>query len=329
MGCFAGGDLSRIEVDTVERVEPGQSGGKMGEDKTVTGPHLDDPPSTAPTRNHLRDMVDDAGMMTQEEILETVRETIEEVRFRRHRGPEVLMEALQGTVVARLDGVGEGGVANQLPGQSPSSAERFFIDLSREAGPKELQNVSRHGLGTSVEGKVRSGAVDSHGQRVWISKGFVQAGVSMRMRLRKPLPALPCHEGGEDHEQGTGNVGGAAHPLAEATYLAMRRAFDRLSERPVAALIDGNQAPDLPCPIEMIIDGDAYVASISAASIIAKVERDRMMVEFCAQYPGYAFAKHKGYGTPEHQRALAELGPCPIHRHSFKPVRQAAGIIAA
>ncbi|MEZ5973107.1 MAG: ribonuclease HII [Hyphomonadaceae bacterium] len=117
--------------------------------------------------------------------------------------------------------------------------------------------------------------------------------------------------------------------ILQATYLAMQRAFDGLSERPVAALIDGNQAPDLPCSIEMIIDGDAHVASISAASIIAKVERDRMMVEFCAQYPGYAFAKHKGYGTPEHQRALAELGPCPIHRRSFKPVREAAGIIAA
>lgn len=116
--------------------------------------------------------------------------------------------------------------------------------------------------------------------------------------------------------------------ILQATYLAMRRAFDGLQERPVAALIDGNSAPELPCPIEMIIDGDAYVASISAASIIAKVERDRMMVEFCAQYPGYAFAKHKGYGTPEHQRALAELGPCPIHRRSFKPVRDASGLAA-
>lgn len=115
--------------------------------------------------------------------------------------------------------------------------------------------------------------------------------------------------------------------ILQATYLAMRRAFDALSERPVAALIDGNSAPDLPCPIEMIIDGDAYVASISAASIIAKVERDKMMTAFCAQYPGYAFSKHKGYGTPEHQRALAELGPCPIHRRSFKPVRDA--LIAA
>ena len=116
--------------------------------------------------------------------------------------------------------------------------------------------------------------------------------------------------------------------ILQATYLAMRRAFDGLQERPVAALIDGNSAPELPCPIEMIIDGDAYVATISAASIIAKVERDRMMVEFCAQYPGYAFAKHKGYGTPEHQRALAELGPCPIHRRSFKPVRDASGLAA-
>lgn len=116
--------------------------------------------------------------------------------------------------------------------------------------------------------------------------------------------------------------------ILQATFLAMRRAFDALPERPVAALIDGNAAPDLPCAIEMIIDGDAYVASISAASIIAKVERDRMMVDFCAQYPGYAFAKHKGYGTPEHQKALAELGPCAIHRRSFKPVRLASGLAA-
>lgn len=116
--------------------------------------------------------------------------------------------------------------------------------------------------------------------------------------------------------------------ILQATYMAMRRAFEGLSERPVAALIDGNSAPDLPCPVETIIDGDAYVASISAASIIAKVERDRMMLDLCAQYPGYAFSKHKGYGTPEHQRALAELGPCAIHRRSFKPVRLASGLAA-
>jgi ribonuclease HII len=112
--------------------------------------------------------------------------------------------------------------------------------------------------------------------------------------------------------------------ILQATLLAMRRAFGALGVRPVAALIDGNAAPDLPCPVETIIDGDAHVACISAASIIAKVERDRLMAELCIKFPGYLFAKHKGYGTPEHQRALAELGPCAIHRMSFKPVRLAA-----
>lgn len=111
--------------------------------------------------------------------------------------------------------------------------------------------------------------------------------------------------------------------ILRASHLAMKRAFEALSERPVAALIDGNMAPDLPCAVECVIDGDAYLPLISAASIIAKVERDRMMTELCAQYPGYAFAKHKGYGTAEHQAALKRLGPCPIHRRSFKPVQLA------
>lgn len=118
--------------------------------------------------------------------------------------------------------------------------------------------------------------------------------------------------------------------ILQATYLAMRRAFDALSARPVAALIDGNSAPaDLPCPVETIIDGDAHVASISAASIIAKVHRDALMVEACALYPGYGFSRHKGYGAPEHHRALATLGPCAIHRMSFKPVREALEARAA
>jgi ribonuclease HII len=112
--------------------------------------------------------------------------------------------------------------------------------------------------------------------------------------------------------------------ILRATHLAMRRAFDALSTPAVAALIDGNSAPDLPCPVEMIVDGDCLAPVISAASILAKVARDAMMADLCAQYPGYGFAKHKGYGVPEHQRALAELGPCAIHRTSFKPVREAA-----
>jgi ribonuclease HII len=109
-----------------------------------------------------------------------------------------------------------------------------------------------------------------------------------------------------------------------ATHLAMRRAVEALDVAPVAALVDGNALPsDLPCPAEAIIDGDAHVPVISAASIIAKTVRDEMMTDLCAAHPGYGFARHKGYGTPEHLAALARLGPSPIHRRSFKPVREA------
>jgi ribonuclease HII len=112
--------------------------------------------------------------------------------------------------------------------------------------------------------------------------------------------------------------------ILRASHLAMRRAFEALPERPVAAIVDGNMAPDLPCPVECVIDGDVIVPIVSAASIVAKVERDRLMVELCAQYPGYAFSKHKGYSTPEHQDALKRLGPCAIHRKSFRPVQMAS-----
>lgn len=111
--------------------------------------------------------------------------------------------------------------------------------------------------------------------------------------------------------------------ILHASHLAMKRAFEALPERPIAAIVDGNMAPDLPCPIECVVDGDVIVPLVSAASIIAKVERDRMMRDLCDRYPGYGFSKHKGYGTPEHLAALARLGPCAIHRMSFKPVREA------
>jgi ribonuclease HII len=113
--------------------------------------------------------------------------------------------------------------------------------------------------------------------------------------------------------------------ILHAAHLAMRRAFDQLAmlQAPVAAIVDGNMAPELPCPVECVVDGDVIVPVVSAASIIAKVERDRMMSELCGQYPGYGFSKHKGYSTPEHFEALARLGPCAIHRKSFKPVQDA------
>ena len=105
--------------------------------------------------------------------------------------------------------------------------------------------------------------------------------------------------------------------ILHATQLAMIRAIDELYPVPDLALIDGNQAGDIKFPHETVIKGDASCVSIAAASILAKVTRDRFMVEMSEQYPNYHFEKHKGYGTKDHYNALREFGPCPIHRPSF------------
>lgn len=109
--------------------------------------------------------------------------------------------------------------------------------------------------------------------------------------------------------------------ILQATMLAMQRAVAGLHIPPDLAYIDGNRCPSLPCRAEAIIKGDSKVPAISAASIIAKVARDREMSEWDARYPGYGLAQHKGYPTPTHLRALEELGVTPIHRRSFAPVR--------
>lgn len=110
------------------------------------------------------------------------------------------------------------------------------------------------------------------------------------------------------------------HNILQATFLAMRRAVAELSVKPSHVMVDGNQDPKLAYPTTLLINGDQLNASISAASIIAKVTRDRLMVALDAQYPGYDFAKHKGYGTKIHLLALKDLGPSPCHRRSFRPV---------
>lgn len=112
--------------------------------------------------------------------------------------------------------------------------------------------------------------------------------------------------------------------ILRATLLAMRRAVDALSIRPVEALVDGDHCPDLSCRAYAIIKGDRDVPAISAASIIAKTTRDAMLVTLDREYPMYGFARHKGYGTPEHLAALDMHGPCPHHRKSFAPVLQAS-----
>ncbi len=114
--------------------------------------------------------------------------------------------------------------------------------------------------------------------------------------------------------------------IRQANFLAMRRAFDALGVRPTHALVDGNDPPPLYCKITCIIGGDAQEACISAASILAKTARDARMVELCAQYPGYGFSQHKGYSVAAHLDALRRLGPSPVHRRSFRPVREAMGI---
>jgi ribonuclease HII len=109
--------------------------------------------------------------------------------------------------------------------------------------------------------------------------------------------------------------------ILQATLLAMKRAVESLSIVPSHALVDGNQAPNLMCPVTTIIKGDQTELAIAAASIIAKVSRDKEMILMEEYFPGYGFAKHKGYPTKMHQDALMKLGVSEIHRRSFKPVQ--------
>jgi ribonuclease HII len=108
--------------------------------------------------------------------------------------------------------------------------------------------------------------------------------------------------------------------ILQATFLAMQRAVAALKIMPQLALIDGNSSPLLTCETKAIIDGDKIEPAISAASIVAKVLRDKEMQTLDMQFPHYGFAKHKGYGTPQHMAALAKHGPSSIHRRSFAPV---------
>lgn len=110
--------------------------------------------------------------------------------------------------------------------------------------------------------------------------------------------------------------------IFQATLLAMSRAVDGLSIKPEFVVVDGNRCPDWTWPSQAIVKGDTRVPAISAASIIAKVTRDHEMQVLDQAYPGYGFAAHKGYATPEHLAALKQFGPCPVHRHSFRPVAE-------
>lgn len=109
--------------------------------------------------------------------------------------------------------------------------------------------------------------------------------------------------------------------ILRASLLAMRRAVEQLTIEPHEVLVDGLHCPEVRFPVRAIVDGDALVAEISAASILAKTARDALMVEMHALYPDYGFDRHKGYSTRQHLDALRRFGVCPIHRRSFAPVR--------
>jgi len=111
--------------------------------------------------------------------------------------------------------------------------------------------------------------------------------------------------------------------ILRATWRAMAAAFEKLNPRAEVALIDGRPVRDFPGEHRALVKGDSLSLSIAAASIIAKVERDRLMLTYAAQFPEYGFDRHKGYGTAQHLAALKLHGPCPIHRRSFSPVAQA------
>ncbi len=110
--------------------------------------------------------------------------------------------------------------------------------------------------------------------------------------------------------------------ILQATYRAMHEAIRSLSVEPSLLLVDGNRFLDMGIPFRTIVDGDALSFSIAAASIIAKITRDRLMMAYDAQFPGYGFAQHKGYATPQHREAIRRLGLCEIHRRSFADLSQ-------
>ena len=141
---------------------------------------------------------------------------------------------------------------------------------------------------------------------------------SAREELREEICAIP------EVQIGIGEADVATIDLMNilnATHLAMRRAVEQLKKADFV-LVDGRRVKGLPLPSRAIVKGDAKSASIAAASIVAKVHRDHLMIELDKLYPGYGFAEHKGYGTAQHLEALRTLGVTPIHRRSFRPVRE-------
>jgi len=197
------------------------------------------------------------------------------------------------------------------------TASQSRPDLSRTDAFR-LAGVDEAGRGP-LAGPVVAAAVILH-------PAAVPAGVADSKRLspaRRERLARELRDG--PHVIGLGQASVAEIDrlnILHAAMLAMRRAVEALAELPGHVLVDGNRCPELSVPVEAVVGGDASVPAISAASIIAKVERDRLMLAMEDEFPGYGFAGHKGYPTADHMAALVELGPCIHHRRSFAPVKR-------
>jgi ribonuclease HII len=195
----------------------------------------------------------------------------------------------------------------------------------------ELENALR------AEGKVRIAGVDEAGRGPLAGPVFAAAvylPISFEHSLlndSKKLSALRRDAIYEELVANPGVIISSARSSVEeietlnilrATHLAMKRAVLSLELEPEIALIDGLEVRGFPFPQKAVVGGDGLSLSIAAASIVAKVQRDRYMIEKAKKYPGYGFEKHKGYGTRQHMEALRNQGPCPLHRKTFAPVAQ-------
>jgi ribonuclease HII len=186
------------------------------------------------------------------------------------------------------------------------------------AGLERIAGVDEAGVGPLAGPVVAAAVILPQGLRPRGLDDSKQLGEAARDRLAAEVKAGALAWG----------VGLATHLEVDALnvyragLLAMRRAVEALSPAPQHLLVDARRVPGVPWPQQGIVKGDARSLSIAAASVIAKTTRDALMVEAAARFPGYGFARHKGYGSPEHLEALRRLGPCPLHRRSFAPVRE-------
>jgi ribonuclease HII len=222
---------------------------------------------------------------------------------------------------AVLAAVKRARAANRAEGQRLSRLLAFETPLW-EAGVERIAGVDEAGVGPLAGPVVAAAVILPRTLRPRGLDDSKQLDEPARDRLAAEVKAGAVAWG----------VGVATHlevdslNVYQASLLAMRRAVEALSPAPQHLLVDARRVPGVPWPQEGIVRGDARSLSIAAASVIAKTSRDALMVEAEGRFPGYGFARHKGYGAPEHLAALRRLGPCPIHRRSFAPVREALGL---